>query len=975
MAENAAATLTCVPENLTLSFQDSIAADVSVTIDEDLHAPTDLHRQLWRPGSPLVESLQRAIASIGPVPDRSTLVDVLTDICREPLDGQFVNAVAATVDQANRVDEPTADVASKPWLDALALVRHRWNAPDYQLEDALAGPIALLAQLPHPPTLAVEISSSFVSNLKQQQRQALLGYLRRLTPGVDVRIIGSRLAIRRLIEQHGADVPGDVTERTWSALTGASSKTRSPERVAHHAIEELGLGDRQRSYWRLLTRICENIDGSVPQADLGDDLFVDLDASTVRKYCARFEDFGLVERLTITNTTHVRPTAAGQAALSLAQDEAPTLVSGWSTRTHQSDTAATQSHSTADVNDPPNRSAGPCTPNAREGREGPDRPTAEGSAAAAGTSSRTAPDVRFLGRHEHDAAAAAVPETGGIALEDRHLAEIIDDRAVGWSCNEDRNEVVVEFTASPTQAFTMVRACDALLNEKAESQLLTREKLNGGPENYDLDGLVVNNPYVLRKGRTLGWLRNQDCEGERFLDRLRQARNELKELASQTADNAEDGYYDSDELQELLRKAHGLQGVLLALYDLLGYDVVRKVRVPGSSDVDPRSLAKAILHQTSISSRKGIYTAHRVLYEPRDEKREDALGAPAVDVDDYRGIVSGSWVIEAPDTAPYREALTGPEAYHLELQDGECNYQEFLVDVDVVDANRREAVTAVVQRFTPRKNLRSDAQITTLLHALTGSTAAAAAAVQAMQPADTTRRMDHGDLEWGLHTLVATAPDGEPYFERFGAEALVPEIGGPTVSEVVAVLLKEDDSHSTSDVAEQAGVSTQSIRNNREAFDQLAELGLLEIDRTASGSADRWSLTFPGVGTGDLGRSVEQTGSLGCEIFGGPSLAGHEWRIDEAIGEYLIRLAENRSVDLAVGFGDAVFLEATAGPPAERKLLPLLAAVKDRLPSLRLLSSLLEASLPTEPYRSTLQFGTRPDFVSQQQTLQSTVAD
>jgi len=951
---------------LTVSFQD-FAADAEIVVDEDTIAPTALHRDLFRPDHPLTESFREGLVAIGPVTGgQAALIDAIEDVVDEPMAGEFAHLVAKTLVQLHRLDEPRGDLARKHWLQLIYLIRHGWNRPDHDLTAVVDGPAALLAQLDHAPSLAVRIDAEFVSEFSKDQRRRLLGYLRRLTSGVDVRIIGSRLAVRKLIEHHAADLPGDVTERARSALSRSSS-SRPAEQVGQEAIESLGLSERQRTYWRLLTRVCHDIDGSVPQADLEDDLFLDVDSSTVRKYAARFEELGLVERPRRNGQVHLRPTAAGQAALSMAQEQAPHLVGGWSNGTHRADTGGTETASNADVNDPPNATSGPCTPNAHEWGEDGDRPTAEGSAAVRGGSSRPPPDCRYLGRHEHHAVAAAVPGTGGVALEEREIADITDERAVGWSLNEERNEVVVEAVCSPVQAFSAVRLCDALLNEKAEAQLLTPEKLNGGPGKFDLEGLDHgDNPYVLRKGRTLGWLRDQDAEGGRYLDRLRQARNELKQMAEECGESAEDGYYSPGKLEGLLRKAHGLQAVLVAIYQLLGYDVVRKLRVPDPAGVDSEDLAHFIKHQTSCSSRRGIYTAHRILYESRPQKRQDALGTPAISPDDYRGTVSGSWVVETPDTEPLKMALEDVDVGGLELQDGELNYQDIVVDVDVVDAHRRETISDLAQRLLPEKNLRSDRELLSLLHALVGSPTAAGAALNGMGAADQVRRLDHGDLEFGLYSLVATDADGNPYHDRYGAADLVPDIGGPTVGQVLGALLKQEESLSTSEVADAADVSTQSIRNNREPLEQLEVLGFISIEEGGPGCADSWSFHLPGVEESEISTFADERPPI--EHVFGRGWGGEDWRIDEAIHELLLRLTE-AGHDLPVSPGDEFVLETLSGPPQQRQPARFIRMVPELRPLLQSLARLVETELPTSMLNHGFRLGKPPKAAVQQATL------
>ncbi len=943
------------PDNLRVTIQEPVDADVEIELSETLIAPTDVHRRLLQPSqSALPARLAEAIGALGPVEGGPTaFVSHLDAQGVDACDGLVAHSIAKLVVQADRGS------AGDHWLRLLYFFRHGWNYQQHSLDEIVDAVAALLAQLEHPPTVVVTIPSSFVSDVAQQQRRRVLGYLCRLTPGVDVRITGSRLAIRRLIDHHAADLPADVTERARSALTSDSASPRAPEQVARDAVAQLGLGERQRSYWRLLARVCDHIDGSVPQAALEEDLVVDLDASTVRKYAGRLEDLGLVERPRRNGQTHLRPTAAAQVALQIARDEAPSLVGGWTTGDTPADSGAERCD-TAAVMDPPNSSVEPCTPNAHDKEGEANRPTGEGRQAVTGTSSRPPSDCRYLAMHEHHTAAATAPTDGGIALEERQLADRGDDRGVAWSLDEDRDEVVVEVTASTSMALTMLRLCDALLSEKALSQVLTPENLNGGPGKFDLEGLAVSNPHVLRKGRTLGWLRNQDAEGKRFVERLRDARNDLLQQAQEMAEAADGPVYDDEDHATLLREAHGLQGVLVAVYDLLGYDVIRTIRVPDPWSVDQEALAKTLHQQLSISSRYGAYTAHRVLYEDRPEKREDALGTPDVDIDEYRGTVSGSFVVVGPTLSGLRTALEeGPT--HLALQENEPNYADFVLEVSVVDGHRREAVAETAARLLPSKNLRLDREIITLLHSLTGSVAAAGAAIDAMGQAEHQRRVDHGDLEYGLATMVR-----EEYYADFDEGDLLPEIGDRTVSAVVAALLTDDTPLSTTDLAQLADVTTQSIRDNREYFERLEALDILDIEDGGQGCPTRWRASFPGAG-----RDVPKTDEVAVQILGPAPWGAAEWTLEEAIQEVLLRLADEVGQSLGIDFGGEAAQAAFHGPPDERTLQPLVSYHEELRPLVGLVADCLETTLPDGAGEAELRYGRVPEAALTQQTLEA----
>jgi len=961
-----------VPERLTLTNQQRQGVAATITIDEDTISRMDVHRNLFDPSqSDLPQQLVKAAMTLTPIEGgHSDAVRTLVDADIDALDGAYAAAVASGYVQADRRD---GDLDGRDaWLSLIWTTR---NLPQYHqgdIEDIFDGPVALLSQLEQKPQIEVKLPSRFIETFSTTERRRLIDHLRRLTPGVDVYITGSRITLKRVLDHHADILPGDVSERAQRSLQRGSQIDRSPDRVAEDALDQLGLGDRQAGRWRLLTRACEHPDGSVRQADLQDDVLTDVGLSTIRKRAAYLEELSLIERPTRNGETYIEPTAAGQRALAQAQDEAPSLVSGWSTGDAPSRHGGSSDAQNATVNDPPNPTAEPCTPNTCEGGEdGPatgDRPTAEAQAATASGSSSSPAAVRYLLMHEHHGAAAAAPNRGGVALEKRAPAGTGDDREVSWSLDDTRDEVVVEVTASPAMAVTAVRLCEALLNEKAERDVLKPEKLNGGPDRFDLDGLAVSEPYLLRAGRTLGWLKNSDAEGGRFLARLRQAKNELMQALSNAAENAENGVYDSDALSEILKKAHGLQGVIIAVYDLLGYDVVRKLKVPEPGNVDAAALGHFVHHQTAVSSRYGIYTAYRYLYEDDGEKRDDTLDStPTVGPDDYRGTISAPWVIESSTPEKYRDTLENPSQYPFELQEDGRSFFEFVLDVEVVDGHRRDAVSDLVSRLGPSKNLHSSEEMTTLLQAMTASTATAAAVIGAMGSPDEPREMDHGDLEWGLKQL----PDQDGH----RVEEIVPDIGGPTVSKTLHALLGREGTLSKTGVAKAADVSTQSLRNNEDAFAQLETLGLLDISEGGDGKSSSWSFSFPAAGDANRGPAEDAPDGLADIVLGAPAWGGEGWRIDEAIGEYLLQLVDDAGLDLPIAPGSEEWLAAFTGRYDEGALCALLDELAHHCGAVRLLATLLTDRLPNQWTSSTARLGREPAAVTQQQSLTSAAAD
>jgi hypothetical protein len=151
-----------------------------------------------------------------------------------------------------------------------------------------------------------------------------------------------------------------------------------------------------------------------------------------------------------------------------------------------------------------------------------------------------------------------------------------------------------------------------------------------------------------------------------------QARRDL--LAKTTDLYESDGSIDEAVASDMLSEAHGLMGVALRLYDLLGTDVVRELQFPDRIPDDSQQqkhLREFVATATSIGSRYGAYSGFRVLHEGRIPKREDLISQPDMDVSDPDGTLLGSWVFSAEDASELRPVLSkSPERLSLQ-EEGE----------------------------------------------------------------------------------------------------------------------------------------------------------------------------------------------------------------------------------------------------------------------------------------------------------------
>jgi len=521
--------------------------------------------------------------------------------------------------------------------------------------------------------------------------------------------------------------------------------------------------------------------------------------------------------------------------------------------------------------------------------------------------------VGFLDGFEHDAA-VSMAQNGEIALCDRPADISGDCREAEWSYLQQKDEAVVRVESSGWAALTMTRLCAALLSDPAFQQVLTVNSLAGGPEKSGLDGLPVSNPYVLRSGACFGYLKNADATAKDFRRRLRQERNDLLGMTEDIEFGADP---DLEAIGELARKAHGLAGVATRLYDMLGIDLTRVLEVPNSvlaDDSRRRHVVKMLATQITVSARYGVYSAHRVLYEERADKREQLLGAPDVDDADPVGNIVGGWVLVGEDVDSLREPLEDLES-HLVLQTDKEHFAPFTLNLDVVDGNRRSAYATALARQCRLKSMDTTRRTVSILRAVSSDVVAAAKTVSRLgSEADKPRDLEPYDVRSALSFL-------DP-------EELVPDIGPRSVSAVVQGLLDVEEPLSTSELATQTGVTTQTLANNEVFFADLEAAGLLEREDLGAGKATHWRVYLPFEAERRASAAPYPTsgvGKDGCSIDSDHPVDG--------LAEYCFA-ASHRDID----YGSDWFLEATTvggdlGPLLQRQpeLAPLIRFVFELL--------------------------------------------
>jgi hypothetical protein len=318
----------------------------------------------------------------------------------------------------------------------------------------------------------------------------------------------------------------------------------------------------------------------------------------------------------------------------------------------------------------------------------------------------------------------------------------------------------------------------------------------------------------LRGARNIGYLSDEALADP---DRLREDLVDAgREIAEMTRDHHCEEYDDRDRHRaDIMQDAHGLAGSLVHLFDTVGCSVHRRIRLAeGLEDRKLQAIAKTVGISSAIQSRYGSFAVYRQLFET--DAGEPHL-SPTVDAVDPVGHVIGGTVITGPDVDRLRDPLTSWLRQPGELVE---DPEAFVVRMAVKRAGR-DVYRGVLGRGLQHKHLHPTEAATDLLYGFCPSPKAIAEAVM--------RQLQRGEPR-------DLRPDEVRQILRgVDAEALVPELPR-TVGAVLAALLELDGQIgriSQRELADRAGVSTQSVRNNREF---LQALDIVDVD------ADGWRL-------------------------------------------------------------------------------------------------------------------------------------
>jgi hypothetical protein len=830
---------------LTLTTPDTLPEAVDVRVTEPPIAPTDLWKTLWQDAA-LHTCLHDALA---------TLTDGTYQSARTTLvDDWGVTAPART--PAPTYAEYLLDGLTQPghdtWQDCLQVTRQLGGStPLGQTErtDITNGPIALFAGSDVTPRIAIHLSHEFFE-YKRIQRVRFLDFLGELSHGLDIQVVcHGRLAPKKLVHLHNADLPtAAITEAPHPYWRAADRGADSPAAVAETALAELGVDHPALD---VLDHLAAESTERREYGALKDDPAFDVSAAAVGKRVRTLIDHRLVskDRLSTTNVIQLLP--AGSVLLDLREQERTAQDPQTDLRTftdaatgEQSDSMGPNPAGSDDLTDPPNSSHR--TVYASAGTEGEDGQACQsqgGDDDGASDEGACLPSGEWLSTAHQTAVQSAVNadnDSIDIALADNPAPqrEHTGDYHVGF--DEDKQQIIVSVQPSPMAARTMVRLCAALLDPRLRHSLLTPEQLDG-PDGEDLGALfetAVSLP-VLRNARNMGYLPDRATSGEAYVEELVTG---LSSLLADLDDLGEGDDFDPALARSICQEAHGLAGTLTHLYDLLGWTVIRELTFPEYSrhyharrDIHLQTLAT----QIAITSGYGHYPMYRVLYEDREDKRATTLGAPSVDAVDPVGECLGSWVLRGPGIDRLASELTDLEARtDLELQDESENFAAFLMDLQIGQATRLASVQRVVTRLCDVKCLCPTRRVTALFYALTGSIYATAQAVSNLAAGNDHlyRDIRLDEVRYALGTLDATSllpdldTDDKHSFQKTAR------------SKLLHALLTASQWLSTGELADRAGISTESIRTHRA---DLESLGLLEINVQGLGKATLYRVRLP----------------------------------------------------------------------------------------------------------------------------------
>lgn len=629
--------------------------------------------------------------------------------------------------------------------------------------DILTSYPRVFAALEETPTVAVALQDEFFDGLQTKQQRDIVRWLAELSQGCDVQVVGGPATLEKLRDRHHENLPTEFSERL-KARRGNEDVT--DEQVATARAELDPDGDKVQVLRRLDAEGGNNLEISQLVAE------ATVSHGRVSQRLGDLEALDLVKRYGTQGNRRVELSPVGReliAALDADIGRQKDFAELFSEISPSSDEGVSSTRTRGDQGTSPGRHR------------------------------TTAPHrLEWLARLEREVTVACAPENG-VALVDHPVEPDPEDRNKPLADYDENRDLLLVGEEYDNPMSSMVTLANATTHPRVWGRTDLESRL--ADESTTFQDFFGDFDHTLRHSRCLGWFPDDVSSVADFLAELEDARDELLQM---TRDLRNEEYDDRKRFRKaILRHALGLAGVMTHVFDLVDIEVLRYLRVPrfddpdGFDEDDRDALAKRIAYQAAIESRYRQGAAFRSLLEDRKEKRDWGI-FPSVDADDPFGQLIGRFVIAGPGMDEFEERLR----QHISQPGGRDvvdDAPKFAVRIPIKTPDRDDYVAAM-QPVTSRKNLSLSSEGTTIVRTLTGSPYDAARALNQLKPEDWHRDIRIDEVR------VALAE----YARRYSEQRILPETD-PSVSKIVAALLRTKRTLSKSEIAEKADVANSTV--------------------------------------------------------------------------------------------------------------------------------------------------------------------
>ena len=728
--------------------------------------------------------------------------------------------------------------------------------------DVYQGPLKIFRMVEITPQITIELSNGVVDK-DTQTLDTIIEYITELKRGCDVTIATSRVNQVILINNYESELPPNVIESVNPRWETGRIIENPQERARQLVATEIDADDTAVDVLQMIA------EGRTDTAEYGvnsklvNDVRLPVGRARISQIVNELEDLRVVDTFKEKNKL-ARVTNVGKEVLELLRRE-----KGYQSTFER----VCGSAASSDVSQTLNPDADTC--NHAQGRLGGRTPT--DSTTEPLSQSRGSPkdevdhclqpdhsrnhsdgfaEREYLTQYEHHAAFAAADEgqitldNVGYGSENRSgslpftLIESDDNRVAFTSYNEDRKEVIAgaEYHSPLTLGVGMARAItDPLLTEKISPNRLDK---NG----TELGNILEGQKTILRDHCCMGWLKDE-YDGDGYVGALRAGMNSLLDMTRKLNDMRRDSDTTkgdiSDLCRDILQHSHGLIGTATAIYDYLGIDLHRTIRIPGSiqQNLDHgspgdshrtatvESLCHWVLRASTIASKLDTYRQSRIQFEDREEKRNVIDNSLSVPRSDPTGSHIGSWSIVGHGADTLRDdlkhAFENPDVYNLPAQTEEDDYVGWVVDMEIKTGFDRLTAHRVARRMLTERNLKPTRHGVSLLHAFCDSPHDAAYALYHLSSEDG-RRVRVDEIRFALTHLPP--------------KRILPSGSSSTKSKILHTLLAAEKPLPQTKLCERAGVSTASFAghgDHQSHRDELSAFGL--IHKTTAG----WVIALP----------------------------------------------------------------------------------------------------------------------------------